>query len=59
MVGSSFTHWGWLEDIPSLAKIEVLTDDIRNPHRCDELAPEIGINFHPFFANLSVSSAKR
>src|ERR1035437_3094705 len=31
---NSFNHWGWLEDLPSISQIEVVTGDIRDPHFC-------------------------
>jgi NAD dependent epimerase/dehydratase len=43
---NSFNYWGWLEDIPCLAQIEIVTGDIRDPHLCDDLTREIDIVFH-------------
>ncbi len=34
---NSFNHWGWLEEIPCLGEVRVITGDIRDPHLCDEL----------------------
>jgi len=31
---NSFNHWGWLESIESLADVEVICGDIRDPHFC-------------------------
>jgi len=43
---NSFNYWGWLEDIPCLAQIEIVTGDIRDAHLCDDLTREIDIVFH-------------
>src|SRR5258708_36122594 len=43
---NSFNHWGWLESIPSLAGVEVITGDIRNPHFCLDLTKGIDTIFH-------------
>jgi NAD dependent epimerase/dehydratase len=43
---NSFNHWGWLEDLPCLSKIEVETGDIRDPHFCLGLARDVDIVFH-------------
>ena len=32
-----FNFWGWLEDVPSLDQIEVVTGDIRDSHFCSGL----------------------
>src|ERR1700679_420953 len=31
---NSFNFWGWLEDIPRLNQIQVVTGDIRDGHFC-------------------------
>jgi NAD dependent epimerase/dehydratase len=43
---NSFNFWGWLEDLPSLDKINVVTGDIRDSHFCLELLKEIDVLFH-------------
>jgi len=43
---NSFNDWGWLEGLPCLADIEVVTGDIRDPHCCHTLLKEIDIVFH-------------
>ena len=43
---NSFNFWGWLEDIPCLNQIEVVSGDIRDPHFCHELLLGIDTVFH-------------
>src|SRR6202011_3238142 len=43
---NSFNFWGWLEDIPSLGEIEVVSGDIRDSHFCLNLLKEIDVLFH-------------
>jgi NAD dependent epimerase/dehydratase len=43
---NSFNFWGWLEDIPSLDQIEVVTGDIRDSHFCTSLLRNIDVVFH-------------
>jgi len=43
---NSFNDWGWLEQIPCLKQIEVVTGDVRDAHFCDELTRGIDIVFH-------------
>src|SRR6476620_10697186 len=43
---NSFNFWGWLEEVPSLSKIEVVTGDIRDSHFCLDLLKEIDVLFH-------------
>jgi NAD dependent epimerase/dehydratase len=43
---NSFNHWGWLEDVPSVSQIEVVSGDIRDPHFCLGLTQNIDIVFH-------------
>jgi len=33
---NSFNDWGWLEQVPCLKQIEVITGDVRDPNFCDE-----------------------
>jgi len=43
---NSFNFWGWLEDIPALNQIEVVTGDIRDSHFCLGLAENVEVLFH-------------
>src|ERR1700722_9417190 len=43
---NSFNFWGWLEDIPSLKQIEVVTGDIRDSHFCLSLIDHVDVLFH-------------
>jgi NAD dependent epimerase/dehydratase len=43
---NSFNDWGWLDGLPCLADIEVVTGDIRDPHCCHALLKEIDVVFH-------------
>jgi len=43
---NSFNNWGWLESLPCLDRIRVVTGDIRDPHFCLELLREIDVVFH-------------
>jgi NAD dependent epimerase/dehydratase len=43
---NSFNYWGWLEDIPSLNEIQVVSGDIRDSHFCLTLLKEIDVVFH-------------
>src|SRR2546427_179108 len=43
---SSLNSWGWLEDVPCLPDIEVVTGDIRDPHFCLKLCAGAEIIFH-------------
>jgi NAD dependent epimerase/dehydratase len=43
---NSFNDWGWLETIPCLSKIDVVTGDIRDPYFCHEITKNIDIVFH-------------
>ncbi|MBV9105232.1 MAG: SDR family NAD(P)-dependent oxidoreductase [Verrucomicrobia bacterium] len=43
---NSFNFWGWLEDLPSLGGIEVVSGDIRDSHFCLSLLKEIDVLFH-------------
>jgi len=43
---NSFNNWGWLEDLPCLPRIEVITGDIRDPHFCLGLTRDVDIVFH-------------
>ena len=43
---NSFNDWGWLETIPVLDRVSVVTGDIRDPYFCRELIRDIQIVFH-------------
>ena len=43
---NSFNFWGWLEDIPLLNQIQVVTGDIRDSHLCLTLAENVDVLFH-------------
>lgn len=43
---NSFNHWGWLEDVPRLEDIEVLSGDIRDPHYCKHITRGVDTVFH-------------
>lgn len=43
---NSFNFWGWLEDVSSGDKVEVITGDIRDPHFCKKITKNIDIIFH-------------
>lgn len=43
---NSFNDWGWLEGLPCLRDIQVVTGDIRDPHFCLGLLKDIDCVFH-------------
>src|SRR5262249_55954013 len=43
---NSFNHWGWLENIPSLGEVKVVSGDIRDSHFCLALLNKIEAVFH-------------
>ncbi len=43
---NSFNFWGWLEDIPTLNQVQVVTGDIRDSHFCLSLAERVEVVFH-------------
>jgi NAD dependent epimerase/dehydratase len=43
---NSFNDWGWLETIPCLDEVEVVTGDIRDPFFCNSLTKDIEIVYH-------------
>jgi NAD dependent epimerase/dehydratase len=43
---NSFNFWGWLEDLPTLKEIQVVTGDIRDSHFCLSLVKEVEVLFH-------------
>ncbi len=43
---NSFNNWGWLEQISSLAKVEVVTGDVRDPYLCNRIAKDMDVIFH-------------
>lgn len=43
---NSFNDWGWIETIPCLDKVEVVTGDVRDPFFCREITRDIDTVFH-------------
>ena len=43
---NSFNFWGWLESIPSLGEVKVVSGDIRDSHFCLDLVKGIDVVFH-------------
>lgn len=43
---NSFNHWGWLEDIGCLEKVEVVTGDIRDPFFVKKVMQNVDVVFH-------------
>jgi NAD dependent epimerase/dehydratase len=43
---NSFNYWGWLEDIPVLDQVKVVTGDVRDAHFCQDLTKGIDVVFH-------------
>lgn len=43
---NSFNYWGWLEDIESTGRLEVVTGDVRDPNYCREICKGIDVVFH-------------
>jgi len=43
---NSFNHWGWLEDVDCLDRIEVVNGDVRDPHFCRHITKDIDTVFH-------------
>lgn len=43
---NSFNDWGWLETIPCLDQVEVVTGDVRDPFFCREITRDIDTVFH-------------
>lgn len=43
---NSFNYWGWLEDIQSNDRLEVVTGDVRDPNYCREICKDIDIVYH-------------
>ena len=43
---NSFNDWGWLDTIPCLDKVKVVTGDVRDPFFCQEITKDIDIVFH-------------
>jgi NAD dependent epimerase/dehydratase len=43
---NSFNFWGWLEDVSTLKRIQVVTGDIRDSHFCFSLTKEVDVLFH-------------
>ena len=43
---NSFNHWGWLDDVDCIKKIDVFNGDIRDPHYCNQITKDIDTIFH-------------
>src|SRR5687767_14200769 len=43
---NSFNFWGWLEDIPCLNRIQVVTGDVRDPNFCREITRGVDMVLH-------------
>jgi NAD dependent epimerase/dehydratase len=43
---NSFNFWGWLEDVPSNDRLEIITGDIRDPHFCKIITKDVDLIFH-------------
>ena len=43
---NSFNYWGWLEALPCLKQVEVVTGDVRDPFFCKEITKNIDTVFH-------------
>jgi NAD dependent epimerase/dehydratase len=43
---NSFNYWGWLEDIPANANLEIVTGDVRDPHFVKHIMHGVDIVFH-------------
>jgi NAD dependent epimerase/dehydratase len=43
---NSFNYWGWLEDIPANANLEIVTGDVRDPHFVKGIMQGVDIVFH-------------
>ncbi len=43
---NSFNHWGWLEDVKDLKKIEVVSGDVRDPFFCNKIVEGVDTVFH-------------
>jgi NAD dependent epimerase/dehydratase len=43
---NSFNSWGWLDTIPNIKEVEVVTGDVRDPHFCKNITKGVGSIFH-------------
>jgi NAD dependent epimerase/dehydratase len=43
---NSFNYWGWLENLPCLNDIEVISGDVRDPFFCKEISKNVDVIFH-------------
>ena len=43
---NSFNNWGWLEQLPCLGDVEVVTGDVRDPHFCKHICKGMDVIFH-------------
>jgi NAD dependent epimerase/dehydratase len=43
---NSFNTWGWLDGLPCLGDVEVITGDVRDPHFCARAVKGVDVVFH-------------
>lgn len=43
---NSFNYWGWIEDIPQSANLEVVSGDIRDPYFVKKIVQDCDLVFH-------------
>ena len=43
---NSFNSWGWLDFVPNINEVEVVSGDIRDPHFCKKITKDIETIFH-------------
>lgn len=43
---NSFNTWGWLDDLPCLKDVEVVSGDVRDPRLCRNLCEDIDVVLH-------------
>ncbi len=43
---NSFNDWGWLEGLPCLKEIQVVTGDVRDPNFCREITKGMDVVYH-------------
>ncbi|HEX7674828.1 MAG TPA: NAD-dependent 4,6-dehydratase LegB [Bdellovibrio sp.] len=43
---NSFNNWGWLDTIPRIKNVEIVSGDVRDPFLCNEITKDIDTVFH-------------
>ena len=43
---NSFNSWGWLDDAPSPASLDVVAGDVRDPHFCRRACEGVDVVYH-------------